>query len=75
MTTTVIGALLLVSGSVMGFDIFGVGTRWRNIGMRYYDRDGDQERYDQNTRRFRLTQRIVAAVGLVLLLLGIGSLV
>ena len=36
---TWIGAVLFVWGVTMGFDVLGLGTRSRNISMRYYDRN------------------------------------
>ena len=68
---TVIGAVLLVDGAVMGFDLFGLGTKWRNYGMRFYDRRGGPGAYDRNTRRFRITYRLVAGLGLFLLVAGL----
>jgi hypothetical protein len=69
-----IGAVLFVCGCIMGFDIFGLGTKWRTVGMRYYDQGGDQGTYERNARRFRITHRAIAAVGLLFLLAGVVTL-
>ena len=68
---TWIGAVLFVWGVTMGFHVLGLGTRWRNISMRYYDRNTDARGYERNTRIFRIGYRAIAVLGLLLLIPGL----
>jgi hypothetical protein len=74
MTFVFIGAVLLVAGGVMSLDIAGLGTKWRNLSMSYYDRRGGPETRDRNSRRFLLYYRALAVFGLLLFLGGLVSL-
>lgn len=74
MSLTIFGAVLLVWSTVVLLDVKGIGTWWRRVGMRYYDRRGGFDAYERNTRRFLLTYRLVAILGLFLLVGGLLSL-
>lgn len=66
------GAVLVLIGVVAEFDILGLGTRWRNRSMRYYDRNASAEQYDKNTRRWKMTYRLSALLGVFLILATIA---
>lgn len=74
MSLTICGAVLFVWSTAVLRDVKGIGTWWRRVGMRYYDRQGGLEAYERNTRRFLLTYRLVALFGLFLLLGGLLTL-
>jgi hypothetical protein len=63
--------MLFVWSTVVLLDVKGIGTWWRRVGMRYYDRQGGLETYERNTRRFLLTYRLVAVLGFFLLVGGL----
>ena len=65
------GALLILIGIMAEFDVGGIGTRWRNRAMRFYDRNATTEQYDRNTRRWKMTYRLSALLGVFLVLASI----
>jgi hypothetical protein len=69
-----IGLLLVVVGGVMSADFAGIGTKWRNVSMSFYDRRSGPDGYEKNTRRFRFYYRVVTIFGLLLLIGGLLSL-
>lgn len=57
MTFVVIGGLLFLVGLVMTQDVAGVGTRWREVGMRFYDRRLGPDAHDRSRGSFASTTR------------------
>lgn len=72
MVLAVGGALLIVIGIIAEFDLMGLGTRWRKRSMRYYDRNATPGQYDRNTRRWRMTYRLSALLGVFLVVVSIA---
>ena len=73
MSLAIGGALLLVWSTVVLLDVKGIGTWWRRVGMRYYDRRGGLGAYERIPVD-SCTYRVVALLGLFLFLAGLLSL-
>ena len=74
MSFILIGLVLVVVGSVISADFAGIGTKWRNVSMSFYDRRSGPDGYERNTRRFRFYHRALTIFGLLLLIGGFLSL-
>jgi hypothetical protein len=60
-TFVVIGLFVFAAGAVVSADIGGMGTKWREVSMSFYDRRRTgPDAYERNTRLFRLYYRGLA---------------
>ena len=68
---TVLGAVLLLGGLLLGFDVRGLGTRWITLGLRVYG-PSDDETTRRRIRLYTLIYRLGALLGLILLVAGLA---
>lgn len=75
MIFVLIGLTLFVGGAVVVSDVSGLGTKWREVSMSFYDRRSRRpDGYERNTRLFRLYYLGVTIFGLLILVGGLLSL-
>ena len=75
MTFVLIGAFLFAVGAIVSADIGGLGTKWREVSMSFYDRRSrGPDAYERNTPCSGLYYRGVTIFGLLLLIGGLLSL-